>query len=96
MSPLIEALENPYEDFKIEIRKQMELILKYYDCVNTRSLAIQKEIQNLHYILDLRKSKSMNTVDDDVKVYESRQKMYLNKLVTNVKSIHEHFSLRLI
>ena len=79
MSPLIEQCENPYEEFKIDIRNTMQLILKYYDGVNTRSLAIQKEIQNLHYILDLKKTESLNPTDD-IKIFESRQKMYLNKL----------------
>ena len=44
------GLDNPYDEFENEIRKQMELILKYYDGIHTRSLAIQKEIQNPKYL----------------------------------------------
>ena len=36
------GLDNPYDEFKNEIRNQMESILKKYDGINTRSIAIQK------------------------------------------------------
>ena len=69
------GLTDPYDEFKNEIRKQKEFILKYYDGINTRSLAIQKELQNLKYLLDLKKSKSFTNArdDGDKTVYDTRQ-----------------------
>ena len=78
MSPPPPGLDNPYDEFKDEIRKQMKLILKYYDGINTRSLSIQKEIQTfLTYLLDLKKSKPLTSTSDadDLKVYETMHKM---------------------
>ena len=78
------GLSDPYDEFKDEIRNHIEFILRYYDGINTRSLAIQKELNQLKYFLDLKKSRSLTSTsdDDDRKVYVTRQKLYLNKLNT--------------
>ena len=62
----------------------MELILKYYDGINTRSLQMQKELQELWYLLDLKKSKTITNTpnEDEKKIYETKLKMYLTKLNT--------------
>ena len=52
MSPPPEQIE--HHELRNEIRKQMELILNYYDGTNTRSLEIQKYLQKLKYLLDLK------------------------------------------
>ena len=49
------GLSDPYDEFKNENRKQMELELRYYDGINTRSTQIQKELNQLKYVLDLKK-----------------------------------------
>ena len=73
--------EDTPEDIASEIRKNMEIIIKYYDGINTRTLNIQKELHNLKYLLELKKSKAINdATDDDKKQYETKQKMYLGKL----------------
>ena len=38
------GLSDTYEELKNEIRKQMELILEYYDGIYIRSLSISKGI----------------------------------------------------
>ena len=60
----------------------MELIVKYYDGINTRSICIQKELNKLNYLLELKKSKSISSVseEEDKKLYETKQKMYFYKL----------------
>ena len=73
--------EETPEDIASEIRKNMELILKYYDSINTRSINIQKELHQLRYLLELKKSRTVKELtDDDKKQYETKQKMYLGKL----------------
>ena len=69
------------EDIASEIRKNMETIIKYYDSINTRTINIQKELNHLKYLLELKKSKTVKELtDDDKKEYETKQKMYLGKL----------------
>ena len=59
----------------------METILKYYDAINTRTINIQKELNQLRYLLELKKSRTVKELsDDDKKQYETKQKMYLGKL----------------
>ena len=65
MSPPDEL--DKYDELKLEIRKQMELIRKYYDGINTPSLCIQKELQNLNYLLELKKSKSISNLPEEDK-----------------------------
>jgi hypothetical protein len=73
--------EETPEDIASEIRKNMETILKYYDSINTRSINIQKELHQLKYLLELKKSRTVKKLtDDDKKQYETKQKMYLGKL----------------
>ena len=73
--------EETPEDIASEIRKNMELILKYYDSINTRSINIQKELHQLKYLLELKKSRTVKELtDDDKKQYETKQKLYLGKL----------------
>jgi len=73
--------EETPEDLASEIRKNMETILKYYDAINTRTINIQKELHQLKYLLELKKSKTAKELtDDDKKQYETKQKMYLGKL----------------
>jgi hypothetical protein len=73
--------EETPEDIASEIRKNMELILKYYDSINTRSINIEKELHQLKYLLELKKSRTVKELtDDDKKQYETKQKMYLGKL----------------
>ena len=78
------GLENQYEEFKNEIRKQMDLILNYYDGIKARFLQITKEILNLKYVLELKKARSIANVPDgdEKKLFDTRQKMYLTKLNT--------------
>jgi len=73
--------EETPEDIASEIRKNMETILKYYDAINTRTINIQKELNQLRYLLELKKSRTVKELsDDDKKQYETKQKMYLGKL----------------
>ena len=67
--------EETPEDLASEIRKNMETILKYYDAINTRTINIQKELHQLKYLLELKKSKTTKELtDDDKKQYETKQK----------------------
>ena len=78
-----ENIEEPYEELKKEIRKQMELILKYYDGINTRSLQIEKDLQQLKVLIKLKQKInyiSNELTNDDKKQYETKQKMYIGKL----------------
>ena len=69
------------EDIASEIRKNMETIIKYYDSINTRTINIQKELNQLKYLLELKKSRTVKELtEEDKKQYETRQKMYLGKL----------------
>ena len=53
MSPNIEEEIN--DDIATEIRQNMETIIKYYDSINTRTINIQKELNQLKYLLELKK-----------------------------------------
>ena len=78
MSPTLEEEIN--DDIATEIRKNMEIIIKYYDSINTKVINIQKELNQLKYLLELKKSKSIMQEEDDKKQFETKQKMYLSKL----------------
>ena len=49
------------------LRKFMVLILSYVDNTNDRTIALQKEMNRLKYLLELKKAKrlSVKTADDD-------------------------------
>ncbi len=55
------------DDIAAEIRKNMEIIIKYYDSINTKVMNIQKELNQLKYLLELKKSKSIMQEEDDKK-----------------------------
>ena len=62
-----------------------DLITSYLDAINNRTIEIQKEMNKLKYLLDLKKSRSItstikNTSEEDKKNYTTKQKMYLGKL----------------
>ena len=77
MNPIIEEEIN--DDIAVEIRKNMETIVKYYDSINTKIINFEKQLNNLKYLLELKKAKSIINNEDDKK-YEQKQKMYLSKL----------------
>ena len=77
MNPIEEEIN---DDIAVEIRKNMETIMKYYDSINTKVINIQKELNKLKYLLELKKSKSIMQEEDDKKQFETKQKMYLSKL----------------
>ena len=72
------------------LRKYMVLILSYVDSINTRTISMQKELNRLKYLLELRKAKrlSLNPVDGidvaefeaEKKRFETKRKMYVGKL----------------
>ena len=78
MNPIIE--EEFTDDIAVEIRKNMETIVKYYDSINTKIINFEKQLNNLKYLLELKKAKSIINNEDDKKNYEQKQKMYLTKL----------------
>ena len=62
-----------------------DLITSYLDAINNRTIEIQKEMNKLKYLLDLKKSKSITSTiksmsEDDKKAYITKQKMYLSKI----------------
>lgn len=78
MNSIIEEEIN--DDIAVEIRKNMETIVKYYDSINTKIINFEKQLNNLKYLLELKKAKSIINNEDDKKNYEQKQKMYLSKL----------------
>ena len=62
-----------------------DLITSYLDTINNRTIEIQREMNKLKYLLDLKKSKSITSTiksmsEDDKKAYITKQKMYLSKI----------------
>ena len=62
-----------------------DLITSYLDTINNRTIEIQREMNKLKYLLDLKKSKSITSTiksmsEDDKKSYETKIKMYLSKI----------------
>ena len=62
-----------------------DLITSYLDAINNRTIEIQKEMNKLKYLLDLKKSRSItstikNMTEEDKKTYETKRKMYLGKI----------------
>ena len=45
----------------------METLIKYYDSINTKVFNIQKELNQLKYLFELKKSKSIMHEEDDKK-----------------------------
>ena len=67
------------DDIGVEIRKNIEIIIKYYDSINTKVINIQKELNQLKYLLELKKSKSiMQEEDDKNKLRQSKKCTYQN------------------
>ena len=62
------------DDIGVEIRKNMEIIIKYYDSINTKVINIQKELNQLKYLLELKKSKSIMQEEDDKNNLKPRKK----------------------
>ena len=70
----------------------MVLIFSYVDNINGRTVALQKEMNRLKYLLELKEAKrlSMKTADDDADLsscveaeknrFETKRKMYVGKL----------------
>ena len=57
----------------------MEIIIKYYDSINTKVINIQKELNQLKYLLELKKSKSiMQEEDDKINLKPSKKCTYQN------------------
>jgi electron transfer flavoprotein alpha subunit len=65
----------------------MVLILSYVDNINIRSISMQKEMNRLKYLLELKKAKRLSQKTDDVvdveieeKRFQTKRKMYVGKL----------------
>ena len=58
----------------------MEIIIKCYDSINTKVINIQKELNQLKYLLELKKSKSIMQEEDDKKnnLRQSKKCTYQN------------------
>ena len=72
-------------DLKVENK---DFIYYHLEAINSRTIEMQKEINKLKYLFELKKSKSItNTIksmsEDDKKAYETKRKMYLGKLNDN-------------
>ena len=62
------------------IRKYMVLILSYVDNINSRSIGMQKEMNRLKYLLELKKAKRLSQkTDDDMIDVDAEQKRFQNK-----------------
>ena len=82
----------PPEDPTLEAgpRKYMVLILSYVDSMNTRTISMQKELNRLRYLLELKKAKrlSLNTGNGldmaefkaEKQRFETKRQMYVGKL----------------
>ena len=55
-------MSTPPTDTTIEegVRKYMVLILAYVDSMNTRTISMQKELNGLKYLLELKKAKRLS------------------------------------
>ena len=69
------------------IRKYMVLILSYIDDINSRSISMQKEMNRLKYLLELKKAMRLSQKSDDLvdvdaeqKRFQTKRKMYVGKL----------------
>ena len=72
------------------IRKYMVLILSYIDNINSRSISMQKEMNRLKYLLELKKAMRLSQktaegidmidVDAEQKRFQTKRKMYVGKL----------------
>ena len=80
----------PEETLEAGLRKYMVLILSYADNINSRTIAMQKEMNRLKYLLELKKAKRLslnpaNGIDiaefeAEKKIFETKRKMYVGKL----------------
>ena len=73
-------------------RKFMVLILSYLDEMRNRTISMQKELNRLKYLLELKKAKSLTNeesgpygidmidVEAEQKRFETKRKMYVGKL----------------
>ena len=76
MNPIEEEIN---DDIAVEIRKNMETIVKYYDSINTKIINFEKQLNNLKYLLELKKAKSIiNNEDDKKNMSKSRKCTYQN------------------
>ena len=62
-----------------------DFIYHHLEAINNRTIEIQKEMNKLKYLLDLKKSKSITSTiksmsEEDKKAYETKRKMYLSKI----------------
>ena len=76
MNPIEEEIN---DDIAVEIRKNMETIVKYYDSIITKIINFEKQLNNLKYLLELKKAKSIiNNEDDKKNMNKSRKCTYQN------------------
>ena len=62
-----------------------DFIYYHLEAINSRTIEIQKEMNKLKYLFELKKSKTVastikSMTEDDKKVYDTKRKMYLVKL----------------
>lgn len=70
------------------IEQSIRFLQLMTDTINARTIDILKEQNKVKYMLDLKKSKAVSTnlkemTEDDIKVFKTKQKMYLTKLTDN-------------
>ena len=80
----------PEDKLNEGIRKYMVLILSYVDNINSRSISMQKEMNRLKYLLELKKAMRLSRkadddfdmvdVDAEQKRFQTKRKMYVGKL----------------
>ena len=65
--------------------KNKDFVYYHLEAINNRTIEMQKEINKLKYLFELKKSKSITSTiksmsEEDKKAYETKRKMYLSKI----------------
>lgn len=68
-----------------KIVENKDFIYYHLQAINDRTIEMQKEINKLKYLFELKRARQLTTTiksmtDDDKKVYDTKRKMYLGKL----------------
>ena len=79
--------------------KNKDFVYYHLQAINERTIEMQKEINKLKYLFELKKSREVsNTIksmsDDDKKIYISRQKMYLSKIADGTIKVPKDETLK--
>ena len=79
--------------------KNKDFVYYHLEAIKNRTIEMQKEINKLKYLFELKKSKSITSTiksmsEEDKKAYITKQKMYLSKIADGTIKVPKDETLK--